>query len=88
MKSVQLTITDPIGLHARPASKLTAEASKYKSDITITFNGRVANAKSLINIMSLNVKSGAIIELVVKGLDEEQAFTGCQSVMRANGLIK
>ncbi|MDR1991384.1 MAG: HPr family phosphocarrier protein [Mycoplasmataceae bacterium] len=87
MKSIQVKIIDPIGLHARPASKITSEATKYKSDIKIVLDGKEANAKSLINLMALGVKVNNKIEIVVKGLDESQAIIGIEKVMRDNKLI-
>jgi phosphocarrier protein len=87
MKSIQVKITDPIGLHARPASKITGEATKYKSDVKIVFDGREANAKSLINLMALGVKANSKVEIVVKGLDEAQAIVAIEKVMRDNKLI-
>nr|WP_307910666.1 HPr family phosphocarrier protein [Mycoplasmopsis bovis] len=55
MKELTATVIDPIGLHARPASYITAEASKYKCDILITNNksNRTANLKSLMNVLTL-----------------------------------
>ncbi|MDR2369475.1 MAG: HPr family phosphocarrier protein [Mycoplasmataceae bacterium] len=87
MKSIQVKIIDPIGLHARPASKIAGEATKYKSDVKIVLDGREANAKSLINLMALGVKSNSRVEIVVKGLDEAQAIVAIEKVMRDNKLI-
>ncbi|MDR1234582.1 MAG: HPr family phosphocarrier protein [Mycoplasmataceae bacterium] len=87
MKSIQVKIIDPIGLHARPASKITSEATKYKSDIKIVLDGREANAKSLINLMALGVKSNNKVELIAKGLDEANAIVAIEKVMRDNKLI-
>jgi phosphocarrier protein len=87
MKSIVLKIVDPIGLHARPASKITSEASKYKSDIKIILDGKEANAKSLINLMALGVKVNNKIELQVKGLDEADAIVAIEKVMRDNKLV-
>ncbi|MDR0739707.1 MAG: HPr family phosphocarrier protein [Mycoplasmataceae bacterium] len=87
MKTIQVKIIDPIGLHARPASKITGEATKFKSDIKIILDGREANAKSLINLMALGVKSNSKIEVMAKGLDEAEAIVAIEKVMRDNKLI-
>jgi phosphocarrier protein len=87
MKSIIVKIVDPIGIHARPASKITNEASKYKSDIVILLDGRTANAKSLINLMALGVKSGNKVEIQAKGLDEAEAIDSIKRVMTDTKLI-
>ncbi len=87
MKSINVKIIDPIGLHARPASKITNEASKYKSDIKIIMDGKSANAKSLINLMALGVKKNNKIEIQAKGLDEADAIAGIQKVLKSSKLI-
>lgn len=87
MKSITVKIIDPIGLHARPASKITNEASKYKSDIKILMDGKTANAKSLINLMALGVKKNNKIEIQAKGLDEAAAIEGIQKILKSSKLI-
>ncbi len=87
MKSINVKIIDPIGLHARPASKITNEASKYKSDIKIIMDRKSANAKSLINLMALGVKKNNKIEIQAKGLDEADAIAGIQKVLKSSKLI-
>ena len=51
------------GVHARPASIFAKTASKFKSTISIVQGNRVANAKSIINIMSLGLKKDEEIKL-------------------------
>jgi len=87
MKTIIVKVIDPIGLHARPASKITNEASKYKSNISIILNGKVANAKSLINLMALGVKNNNKIQIQAKGLDEADAIVAIQKVMKDTKLI-
>ena len=87
MKSITVKIIDPIGIHARPASKITNEATKYKSEISFVIDGRVANAKSLINLMALGVKMNNKIEIQVKGVDEDKAIIGIEKVMKESKLI-
>jgi phosphocarrier protein len=87
MKSIIVKIIDPIGIHARPASKITNEASKYSSDIIFNLDGKQANAKSLINLMSLGVRPNNKIEVIVRGLDEQVAIQGIERVLRDTKLI-
>ena len=87
MKYVIVKIVDSIGIHARPASKITNEATKYKSEIKFIVNGKVANAKSLINLMALGVKTNNKVEIQAIGSDEDQAILGVQQVMKETKLI-
>lgn len=87
MKSIIVKIIDPIGIHARPASRITNEAAKYKSDIKFIIDAKVANAKSLINLMALGVKVNNKIEIQANGIDEDKAIVGIQSIMKEAKLI-
>ena len=87
MKSTIVKIIDNIGIHARPASKITNEASKYKSEIKFIVSGKVANAKSLINLMALGVKVNNKVEIQTIGSDEDQALAAVVQVMKDTKLI-
>lgn len=56
MKQFNYTITDEVGIHARPAGLLVKEAKKYASRITIFKDGKAAEAGKLMAVMSLGVK--------------------------------
>ncbi len=62
------------GLHARPASVFVKLASGFKSKITVSANGRKANAKSILEILTLG--AGKDCELVIEadGEDEDAAI--------------
>jgi phosphocarrier protein len=87
MKTIVVKIIDPIGIHARPASKITNIASKYKSEIFFNLDGKQVNAKSLINLMSLGVRANNKIQVIVKGLDEEIAIQAIENILRETKLI-
>lgn len=70
MKSFEYTITDPVGIHARPAGILNREARKYKSAICITKNGKTANVLRLMALMQLGVKCGETVTVTIEGEDE------------------
>lgn len=87
MKNFSAIITDKVGLHARPASLLAREASKYNSDIKIISNGKTGNLKSIMNVMAMGIKSGAEITVEADGTDAEAALKGIKEVMIANSVI-
>ena len=74
MISQKITITNPSGLHLRPAGNVCNEAMKYKSLITFSFDGGTANAKSVLSVLGACVKCGDEIELVCEGADEREAM--------------
>ena len=50
MISQKIVITNPTGLHLRPAGYLCNQAIKFKSLITFTFGDTTANAKSVLSV--------------------------------------
>ncbi|MEW8956227.1 HPr family phosphocarrier protein [Clostridium sp.] len=73
MVSKEVVVKNSTGLHARPATLLVKKASAFKSDISIEFNGKKANVKSLIGVLSLGVTKDAKITVVASGDDETLA---------------
>ena len=67
-------MTNPTGLHLRPAGNLCKEAMKYKSMITFQFRDTTANAKSVLSVLGACVKSGDEITLICEGEDEQEAL--------------
>jgi phosphocarrier protein HPr len=79
-------ITSAEGVHARPATILVQNASKYSSDINLEYNGRTVNLKSIMGVMSLGVPSGAEIKITANGPDEEEALQGIAETLKKEGL--
>ena len=52
-------ITDETGLHARPATVLVNTASKFNSEISLTYRDKKVNLKSIMGVMSLGIQQGA-----------------------------
>ena len=73
MVSKEVIVNNGTGLHARPATLLVKKASSFKSDVSIEFNGKKANVKSLIGFLSLGVTKGANITVTASGDDETLA---------------
>ena len=84
MKSFTYTITDPVGIHARPAGILVKECKKYGSKISIVKDGKSAVASKLMALMGLGVKCGDTVEVQIEGDDEGAAFEGIKAFFEAN----
>jgi phosphocarrier protein HPr len=68
-ESTRLTITHPTGLHARPAVKLTKLAKGFDADIRLRGlpDGDWVDAKSIVKVMGLKLKTGTEIEIEAVG---------------------
>ncbi len=87
MKEFKVKVIDPIGLHARPASVIAQEASKYQSKIEIKLDSKTANAKSIINMMALGVKSGNEISFIIDGPDADMAEKSLKKLLKDQNII-
>lgn len=67
-----VTLTNPEGLHARPAALFVREANKFESNLDIESENRKVNGKSIIGIMSLGAFHGETITISANGPDEEE----------------
>ncbi len=84
MKEFTFTVTDPLGLHARPASLLVKEAKKFESEITMIKGARKGDLKKIFTIMALGVKQGESVTVQVEGSDEEAAATMVETFLKEN----
>ena len=73
MVTKEVLVKSSTGLHARPATLLVKKASSFKSDMNIEYNGKKANVKSLIGVLSLGVAKGAVLKVIASGVDETLA---------------
>ncbi|GAE88128.1 HPr family phosphocarrier protein [Acetivibrio straminisolvens] len=68
-----ITITNPEGLHARPAALFVQTAGKFTSNVWIKAGEKKVNAKSIMGLMSLAVSQGTEVVIGAEGEDEEKA---------------
>lgn len=88
MASKTFKIIDPAGLHARPASVVVQEATKFNSEITLEFNGKTANLKSIMSVMALVVKTNEEIKIVAEGDDADAALSAIENTLKEKALIE
>ena len=84
MKEIKYVITDPLGMHARPAGMLVKAVAGYASKITVTAPTGTADAKRLMALMRLAAKQGMELTVTIDGADEEKAATELQAFLSAN----
>ncbi len=68
-----VTITNQVGLHARPATFFIQKANEFRCSIWVEKDDRKVNAKSLLGVLSLGIVCGTNINLIADGPDENEA---------------
>ncbi|MGE5701907.1 MAG: HPr family phosphocarrier protein [Clostridia bacterium] len=84
MVNIQVTVNSEGGLHARPASLVVNTANKFKSSVKIVKDTKIADAKSILNIMTLGTKKGETLDIQVEGEDEQAAAEELQALFANN----
>ena len=84
----KFTIIDEMGLHARPATVLVNTAGKFASDITLDYNGKSVNLKSIMGVMSLGVPHKAEILISANGEDAAEALDAIEITLAEQNLAK
>ena len=84
MQFIQMTVSDPMGLHARPAGLLVKEAKKYQSKIFLHKGEKAVEATRLMAIMGLGIKSGEEFSVTIEGADEEAAAAALSAFFQEN----
>ena len=85
MKEFVYTITDPLGIHARPAGMLTKLAKEYDgTEITITKEDKVVKAVQLMKLMGLGVKQGDKVTVSADGANEDAALSAMKEFFQEN----
>ena len=69
----EITITNPTGLHARPATLLVQKAGKYESKLKLIKENVLANPKSIFTVLAAGLGAGTVIKIQAEGSDEKQA---------------
>ena len=78
MISREVTITNSIGLHARPATFFIQKANAYQSSVWVEKDDRRVNAKSLLGVLSMAIAGGSTVTLIADGPDETEAIGGLE----------
>lgn len=81
MISRNVTISNSVGLHARPATFFIQKANSYKCSIWVEKEDCRVNAKSLLGVLSLGITKGTEITIIADGLDEQGAVDGLASLI-------
>ena len=82
---IEITITNPSGLHARPAAGFVKRAKASSSNITVTANDKTVNAKSMLGILKLGATQGTTISVEVDGDDAAEVISDFTDLLSVEG---
>lgn len=81
MLEAKLKIINPLGLHARAASKFVNLAKAFESEVTLQKTAEAVDGKSIMSVMLLAAPVGSEVELRVSGSDETEAFAALRDLI-------
>lgn len=84
MKTITYTITDPRGIHARPAGQLVKLVSSYRSSCSIGKAGNLVDGKRVLVVMKLAIQQGEEMVIQFDGPDEDEAASATLDFLREN----
>ena len=70
---IEIEVTDPVGLYASPVTELVNKVKTFQSHLTLRYQNKDVNLKSMMGVLSLGIPTHAILEVLIDGPDEEQA---------------
>ena len=76
-----VTLPVDVALHARPAAQFVRAAVGFDADIAVAFDGREANAKSLLSILALGAEGGSELRLTASGDDAPLALDALRELV-------
>ncbi len=72
--SQRVVVTNPQGLHARPADMFVRTASQFQSDIEVIHGGNRVDGKSILGVLTLVAEQGTELQIEASGPDAQQAL--------------
>jgi len=79
----QIVIGLANGLEERPIAVLVQMASKYESDVYLISGNKKVNAKSIMGMMGMGMRSGESVTILTEGIDEVEAADEIVNYLKA-----
>ena len=83
MTSKEIIVTRDGGLKEQDAALFIRNANEYQSQIRIQLGEKSVNAKSLLGVLSMGVRHGAVLTVTAEGPDEEDAVNALRRYFEA-----
>ena len=80
MIEAEVTVENPTGIHARPASTISSTANEFEAEITLIGPEGEINAKSIMGILTLGAEQGSKLTIRAEGEDEIKAIKALQEL--------
>lgn len=76
-----LIVKSTEGLHASKCAEIVRTATQFTSDISLTYNNKEIDLKSILGLLSLCIRQNEKISLVVEGKDSEAAINALEKLI-------
>jgi phosphocarrier protein HPr len=77
-----LTVSNKLGIHARPAAMFVKIANRFACDIFVEKDGEKVNGKSIMGLMMLAAGPGSKLTVYAQGDDASQALLELETLMK------
>jgi len=84
MLSKEVTVSNKLGIHARPAAQFVKSASQFEAEIRVEKDGEEINGKSIMGLMMLAAGHGSVLKLIAEGPDAEEALQALEDLVARN----
>ena len=84
MLSKEVTVSNKLGIHARPAAQFVKTASQFEAEIRVEKDGEEINGKSIMGLMMLAAGHGSVLKLIAGGPDAEEALQALEDLVARN----
>jgi len=79
-----VVVTNPQGLHARPADMFVKLASRFESKIELVKDSERVDGKSILALLTLAAAEGTVLSIEAEGQDAEQALDALAELIAQN----
>ena len=84
MVSKEVTVSNKLGIHARPAAQFVKTASQFEAEIRVEKDGEEINGKSIMGLMMLAAGHGSVLKLIAEGPDADEALQSLKDLVVRN----
>ncbi|HAO97037.1 MAG: phosphocarrier protein HPr [Roseibacillus sp.] len=84
MVSKEVTVSNKLGIHARPAAQFVKTASQFEAEIRVEKDGEEINGKSIMGLMMLAAGHGSVLKLIAEGPDADEALQSLEDLVVRN----
>jgi phosphocarrier protein HPr len=88
MVEKEYTIAEEANIQPGTGTILANTANKFSSDLSLEYDNKKANLKSILSVISLGFKKGAVVKVAATGSDENEAIAALTKTLKENDLIK